>query len=104
MERLICHAEPEGVSKVARELAKELAMPLHLHFLDMTKMRGAWHHRSIAVLKDCDRAILIHDGVSKGTANELKLCIKLKKPHTLHTISPTGDPASDSAGLSEWLL
>ena len=79
-------------------------MPLHLHFLNFAKKRGAWHWRSMAVLRDSDHALLVHDGKSKGTANELALCVKLGVPHTLERLEPTGAPASDAAGLALWSI
>ena len=103
---LVTHAEPEGVCGEARALAQELAMPLHLHFLNFAKKRGAWEHRSMAVLRDSDTALLIHDGKSKGTANELALCVKHKVPHDVVKLDPTpgADPASDNAGLAAWAI
>ena len=32
---------------------------------------------------------LIHDGKSKGTANELKVAQRMKIPYTCHTIEPS---------------
>ena len=103
---LVTHGEPEGVCAEARALAQEIAMPLHLHFLNFAKRRGAWEHRSLAVLRDSDRALLIHDGHSQGTANELALCVKHKLPHKLQRLEPTpgASPESDNAGLAEWAI
>ena len=64
---IVTHAEPDGVCKVARDLCKEKAITLKLHFLNFKYLRGAFEHRSRDVLNDADRAIFIHDGKSKGT-------------------------------------
>ncbi|WP_319410138.1 hypothetical protein [uncultured Desulfosarcina sp.] len=86
---IVTHAEPEGVCKVARDLCKEKAIPLKLHFLNFKYLRGAFEHRSVDVLNDGDRAIFIHDGRSKGTANELILAKKMNVPHTFHELEKT---------------
>ncbi|WP_028575045.1 hypothetical protein [Desulfonatronovibrio hydrogenovorans] len=83
---IVTHAEPEGVCGVVRELCKTLAMPLTLHFLNFKHLRGAFEHRSKAVLKGGDRAIFIHDGVSRGTSNELALARKMDMKFTYHQI------------------
>jgi hypothetical protein len=59
IDHLVTHGEPDGPCRVARELAKEIAMPLTLHFLNVKYLRGAFEKRSIAVLKDADRAIFM---------------------------------------------
>ena len=94
---IVTHAEPDGVCKIARQLAKELAIPLHLHFLNFKYRAGAFEHRSKAVMQDSDCGIFIHDGKSKGTQNELSLCKKMAMPHTLHTLQPT--PHKTSVGF-----
>lgn len=67
----------EGVSAIGRSLAKVLPIPIILHYLDPKKAQGKYEARNIAILKDADIAILIHDGVSIGTLNELELCKKM---------------------------
>jgi hypothetical protein len=87
---LVTSGEPHGVCEVARNAARELPLPLHLHFLDkMHRERGAWHWRSVAVYMDCDHVLLIHDGTSQGTANELALAIKMKVPYTYIKLEAT---------------
>ncbi len=83
---LVTHGEPGGVCEVARKLAKRIPMPLTLHYLNFQKLRGAFEHRSKAVLNDGDRAIFIHDGKSKGTSNELKMAQKMKIPYSFHEL------------------
>jgi len=99
--RLVTHAEPQGVCQMARRLAKELSIPLTLHFLNFKYQRGAFEKRSKAVLLDCDRAIFIHDGKSRGTKNELKLAKKIGKPYTFHTLEPVPFKQSVGFGIDE---
>lgn len=91
---IVTHGEPEGVCGVARRLCKEMAIPLKLHFLNFRYLRGAFEHRSIAVLKDADRAVFIHDGASEGTSNELKLAKKMKIPYRYEVLERTEYRAS----------
>ena len=86
---MVTAAAPGGVCEVARDLCKEKAIPLTLYFLDFQFRRGAFEHRSIASLKGAERAVFIHDGVSRGTANELKLARKMGIPYSLYTMKPT---------------
>lgn len=75
--------EPEGVCTLAQLIARERAIPLTTHFLNFRFLRGAFEKRSKAVLNDCDHCVLIHDGESKGTSNEIKLCEKLGVEHSV---------------------
>lgn len=81
-ECIVTSGEPDGVCKLARDIAREKAISLHLHFLNFKYLRGAYEHRSIAVYNDCDHCLLIHDGQSQGTANELAMAKKMKIKHT----------------------
>lgn len=91
---IVTHAEPGGVCQVARDLCREKAIPLKLHFLNFKYLRGAFEHRSRDVLKDGDRAIFIHDGKSKGTSNEVKLARKMNVPYTFHEVKQTEHKSS----------
>ena len=86
---IITHGEPEGVCGVARQLCKEKAIPLKLHFLNFQYLRGAFEHRTKAVFLDCDRTILIHDGKSKGTSNEKKMAEKMGIPYRYEKLEPS---------------
>lgn len=86
--QIVTHAEPGGVCEVARNLCREKAIPLKLHFLNFKYLRGAFENRSKAVLRDGDLALFIHDGKSKGTQNELKLCQKWALPYRHHELKP----------------
>ena len=91
---IVTHAEPGGVCQVARDLCREKAIPLKLHFLNFKYLRGAFEHRSRDVLQDGDRAIFVHDGKSKGTSNEVKMAKKMNIPHTFHEIEKTEHKSS----------
>jgi hypothetical protein len=101
---IVTHGEPEGVCGMARALCKEHAIPLKLHFLNFKFLRGAFEHRSKAVLRDADLALFIHDGKSRGTSNEVKLAIKMGIPHEFYQLDPT--PFKTSVGFpveaDEW--
>lgn len=88
---IITGAQSEGVSELARNLCEKLCIPLALHFLNPQRAAGKFHHRTLAILENADHVLLIHDGISKGTKNELTLTIKKKIPYTYHKvkISPT---------------
>jgi hypothetical protein len=80
---IVTAGEPEGVCETARSVAKEIPLPLHLFFVPRQKRAfGMWHWRSVAMYENCDHVLLIHDGVSDGTKNELALAIKMKIPYT----------------------
>jgi len=85
---IVTHAEPGGVCEVARELCREKAIPLKLHFLNFQYLRGAFEHRSRDVLLDSDHSVFIHDGKSKGCANELKLAKKMGLLYSYHELDP----------------
>ena len=99
--QIVTHAEPEGVCKVARDLCREKAIPLKLHFLNFKYLRGAFEHRSKDALKDGDRAIFIHDAKSKGTSNELNLARKMGIPYAYHELDPTEHKASVGFEVTE---
>ena len=99
---IVTHGEPDGVCGVARKLCQQIALPLHLHFLDFKFKRGAWARRSEAVLSACDRCLFVWDGKSKGTSNELALCVKRGLPHDLHTLPPARGPSQSFEDDADW--
>jgi len=98
---IVTHAEPDGVCGVARALCREIAMPLKLHFLNFKYLRGAFEHRSKDVLRDSDHALFIHDGESRGTANEIAMAKKMGQPLTCHVLDHT--PHDSSVGFTDSL-
>ena len=81
--------EPQGVSEVAQRVCKDYGYPLQLHFLNMQYLRGAFEQRSKEIIAGSDYFLVIHDGISKGTANELKLVKKTGKPFSYEILKPT---------------
>jgi len=81
-ELIITSGETSGVNEIARSAARNNKTALHLEFADNKKYAGGkYEHRSINILKLCDRALFIHDGNSKGTRNELAVCKQMNKPY-----------------------
>ena len=81
-EVIITSGETSGVNEIARVKARENKITLVLEWANNKKYSaGKYEHRSIEILKQCDKALFIHDGNSKGTANELAICKKMNKPY-----------------------
>lgn len=87
---IVTAAEPDGVCALAQEYCRKHKMPLQVHFLQGDKYaRGMWEHRSDHVIENSDVILLIHDGVSRGTHNEMLRTIKFGKPYIYERISAT---------------
>lgn len=93
-EYIVTSGETEGISMLARRYARKEGLPLKLHFLNRAHGQGQFNERSRAIAKESTHVIIIHDGQSTGTANELALVKKLKKPYTYHLVQRT--PIEDS--------
>ncbi len=101
--RVLTCQEPRGVSEVAQKVCKSYGYPLQLHFLNMQYLRGAFEQRSKEIVKDADYFIIIHDGVSRGTANEMKLVEKHKKPFEYIVLEESKHDRSVGFNItSEW--
>jgi hypothetical protein len=86
---IVTAGEPDGVCSMARTVARETSCPITLHWLHAKeRAAGKYHHRSVAVLSDCDFCLFVHDGKSAGTRNEIKLAVKMNVPHTIETMKP----------------
>lgn len=94
-EVVVTHGEPEGVCTIAQQVARELGLPLKVHFLQLKRAAGKFHHRSVAVFNDCDHCVFIHDGVSTGCSNELELAKKMDISHEYHLHSVQGSKQDD---------
>ena len=91
-DTIITTEEPKGVCELAQIYAKENAIPLELHFLNIKKYaRGAFEHRSDEVIKAADFILLIHDGESQGTKNELARVKKFAKPYKYIKLDKTSE-------------
>lgn len=90
-EYVVTHGEASGVCDMVRTYCRRNGIPLKLHFLQTDKYaQGAFHHRSLAVIKESTHCVFIHDGKSKGTQNELELAKKLKKPYEYYLVEDEG--------------
>ena len=88
-DTIVTTQEPLGVCTVAQQVANEIPLVLELHFLNFRYLRGAYEHRSDDVIKAADTVLLIHDGVSKGTSNELERVKHFKKPYRYEVLEAT---------------
>ena len=70
---IVTAGEIKGASEEARKLCKKLAIPLMVIFPDPRHGRGKYWHRSLKIIANSDRILLIWDGESRGTAGEIKL-------------------------------
>jgi hypothetical protein len=99
-DTVVTHGEPAGACELAREVARFEGIPLKLHHLQMKYLAGKFHHRSVAVLEDCDHAIFLHDGVSQGCSNELELARKMGIPYTYYVWEKGGLVQRDVESLA----
>lgn len=89
---IVTAAEPAGVCSMAQRFARAEKIPLQVHFLQLDKYaRGMHEHRSDDVIKASDVVLLIHDGDSKGTYNELLRAIHFGKPFIYERLSKLTD-------------
>ena len=83
---IVTSGESEGVSMLARRYARKEGIPLIIHFLARRHGRGMHDQRSKSIARDATHLIIIHDGQSTGTTNELAITRKMDKPYTYHLI------------------
>ena len=93
--------EPGGVSECAQKIAKQYGYPLQCHFLNMQYLRGAFEQRSKEIIIEADEFLFVHDGQSKGTANELALVKKSGKPFTYEVLEKSEHSKSVGFNISE---
>ena len=87
---IVTAAEPAGVCALAQEWCREHHFPLQIHFLQRDKYaRGMWEHRSDHVIANSDLVLLIHDGVSRGTHNEMLRTMHFHVPYVYERIPQT---------------
>ena len=86
-EVVITSGEPDGVCRLTQQYCRRNGITLKLYHSNFKKYaRGMWYYRSEAIINDADYIVLIHDGKSKGTQNELDMVIKFNKPYTYHLL------------------
>ena len=101
--KIITAAEPNGVCEVARILAKELPIPIELHYKNHRYLAGMFEHRSIDVFYSSDYALFIHDGVSKGTKNEYQIAQKMGVPSSYYTLQPIPEEEKNTVDIEpDW--
>ena len=84
---IVTAAEPAGVCTVAQEWCRKHHFPLQVHFLQQDKYaRGKWEHRSDHVIANSDLVLLIHDGESRGTHNEMLRTMHFHCPYVYERI------------------
>lgn len=84
---IITSGETSGVCEVARNFARNYKIALMTMFANNDKYGpGKYEARCIEILNNCDKLILIHDGISKGTANEMEMAKKLKVEYDYYRI------------------
>lgn len=98
-DTIVTAQEPLGVCTLAQQVAKELTnatdkdvLVLELHFLNWRRQAGAYRHRSQEVIDTSDKILLIHDGASQGTFNELEQVKASGKPFR-YVILPVDEQA-----------
>lgn len=90
---IVTHGEPEGVCRETMKICKTRGTrrSLVIHHMEAYRLAGAFEWRSKKVLNDCDHCIFIHDGVSKGTSNELVMAVKMGVPFTYYVYDGNGN-------------
>lgn len=82
IEMIVTAGEIRGACKLARRIAQELKIPLLLYFYDYERFQGgAFEHRSKQIIDSSDFFLVVHDGYSQGTKNELDMLEKANKPY-----------------------
>lgn len=86
-QMIVTAAEPAGICQIAQVYARQAKLPLLVHFLQADKYaRGMWEHRSDHVIQSSDIVLLIHDGESRGTYNEMQRTQYFHKPYIYERI------------------
>lgn len=84
---IVTAAEPSGVCTLAQEWCRKHRFPLQVHFLQKDKYaRGMWERRSDHVIANSDLVLLIHDGVSRGTHNEMLRTMHFHVPYVYERV------------------
>lgn len=81
----ILEGDASGVDKLAGEWAKSHNIPLKLYPANWSDNgRAASHIRNRQMVDDCDISLILWDGTSMGTYEDLCYADKNKKPYFLH--------------------
>ena len=105
---VVTHGEPAGVCQLVQDECRRLGIPLLLFFLNVEKYaRGCYAHRTVELMKFSSYAIFIHDGKSKGTANEMEIAKKMEIPYSYYKVEVNefwGNPSEIDLSLGDELL
>jgi len=81
-QSIVTSGDARGVCKLGIMVSKKLSLPCKLHYLNNAKYaQGKYDHRSRDVLAETDFILFLHDGLTKGTKNEIKLAEKMNIPY-----------------------
>lgn len=75
-----------GIDNLGEQLADKLGLDIVKFPADWSQGKIAGHIRNKDMAKYCDMAIVIHDGVSKGSINMIEQMKKLNKPCLVYII------------------
>lgn len=80
IDLIVTAGEISGACEHAREIARELKIPLLLIFYDINKFhKGAFEKRSKQIVETGDFFLIFHEGKSKGTLHDLDIVKKSGK-------------------------
>ena len=106
IKEIVTAGEIGGVTEIARKVAKQKGIGLKLYFPDRERFaRGCYAHRGLMIATTSDRILIVWDGESKGTHNEIELCNKLGIKYELAKIDAIEDSMIDSLENidNEWI-
>ena len=90
-EHLACYSDPimieggaRGVDLLARSYAIDNEWEIEEYPADWDKYgKSAGYIRNDIMVKKADEVLILWDGTSKGTKNDIDLCKKYNKPHEI---------------------
>lgn len=85
--RIVIPAEPEGACAVARKFATATHTESLLICKQVHRAAGQYEARTALVLAESDCCVFLHDGTSKGTRNEVEMCIELGIPYIYYKLN-----------------
>lgn len=84
--RIVIPAEPAGACAVARKFAIDTHTETLLICKQVHRAAGQYEARTAIVLAESDCCVFLHDGISKGTRNEVEMCIELGIPYIYYKL------------------
>lgn len=81
-ELVVIEGGANGVDALASHWAEKHGVSVELHKADWKRYgRGAGHRRNVDMVSAADFVLILWDGTSKGTKNDIDLCRKSLKNH-----------------------